>query len=55
MNDQSGNLTDFRPKMIVCVGTVVLRDQKVLFVQQTYGHSLKGKWTLPWGFVHGKD
>jgi ADP-ribose pyrophosphatase YjhB (NUDIX family) len=55
MNDQSRNLTGFPPKMIVCVGTVVLRDHKVLFVRQTYGRSLKGRWTLPWGFVHGKD
>lgn len=55
MSDQSQKSMDFPPRMIVCVGAVVLRDQKVLFVRQTYGHSLKGRWTLPWGFVHGKD
>jgi len=55
MNEQSRNLPDFPPKMIVCVGTVVLREHKVLFVRQTYGRSLKGRWTLPWGFAHGKD
>jgi len=31
----------------------VLRENKVLFVRQTYG-GLKGKWSLPWGFVDGK-
>ena len=55
MSDQSHKSMDFPPRMIVCVGAVVLRDQKVLFVRQTYGRSLKGRWTLPWGFVHGKD
>ena len=31
----------------------MLQDNKVLFVRQTYG-GLKGKWSLPWGFVDGK-
>ena len=31
----------------------MLRENKVLFVRQTYG-GLKGKWSLPWGFVDGK-
>ena len=31
----------------------MLRENKVLFVRQTYG-GLKGKWSLPWGFVEGK-
>lgn len=55
MNDQSQNSPDFPSKMIVCVGAVVLRDQRVLFVRQTYGERLKGRWTLPWGFAHRKD
>jgi len=46
---------DFPPKMIVCVGSVVLREDRVLFVRQTYGETLKGQWTLPWGFVPGED
>ncbi len=37
----------------LCVGAVVLHENKVLFVRQTYG-SLKGRWSLPWGFVDGK-
>jgi ADP-ribose pyrophosphatase YjhB (NUDIX family) len=40
--------------MIVCVGAVVLREEKVLFVRQTYGE-LRGRWSLPWGFPHGAD
>jgi 8-oxo-dGTP diphosphatase len=46
---------DFPPKMIVCVGSVVLRANKVLFARQSYGEMLKGRWTLPWGFVQGED
>jgi ADP-ribose pyrophosphatase YjhB (NUDIX family) len=36
----------------LCVGAVVLRGDKALFVRQTYG-KLKGTWSLPWGFVDG--
>ena len=41
------------PQITLCVGAVVLRENKVLFVRQTYG-GLKGKWSLPWGFVEGR-
>jgi len=44
---------DNPPKFVICVGAVVLRDDAVLFVRQTYGEGLTGVWTLPWGFVHG--
>ncbi|MHC4621532.1 MAG: NUDIX domain-containing protein [Planctomycetota bacterium] len=55
MTEQSQSLPEFPPKMIVCVGSVVLQEDKVLFARQTYGKTLKGKWTLPWGFVQGED
>ena len=55
MAEESQLSPDFSPKMIVCVGSVVLREDKVLFVRQTYGETLKGQWTLPWGFVQGED
>lgn len=45
--------TDFPPSVTLCLGAVVLREQRVLFIRQAYG-SLKGKWSLPWGFVEGK-
>jgi len=41
--------------MIVCVGSVVRRENRVLFARQTYGETLRGRWTLPWGFVQGED
>src|SRR5690606_34771644 len=44
---------EFPPRMTVCVGAVVLRGERVLFVRQTYGESLTGVYTLPWGFVQG--
>ncbi len=42
------------PKMVVCVGAVVLQQERVLFVRQTYG-VYKGRWTIPWGFVCDED
>jgi ADP-ribose pyrophosphatase YjhB (NUDIX family) len=44
---------DFPPQVTLCVGAVVLCEQRVLFVRQAYG-DLRGKWSLPWGFVEGK-
>ena len=44
----------FPPQITVCVGAVVLQRNKVLFVRQTYG-GLKGRWSLPWGLVDGKN
>jgi ADP-ribose pyrophosphatase YjhB (NUDIX family) len=44
--------SDFPSGIRLCVGAVVLRGEKVLFVRQTYG-KLKGMWSLPWGFVEG--
>ncbi len=45
--------SEFPPRLTICVGAVVLRGDAVLFVRQTYGDSLKGVWSLPWGFVQG--
>ena len=39
------------PKMVICVGGVVLRGDKILLVRQAEGHSLAGQWSIPWGFV----
>lgn len=33
------------------VGAVVRRDDEVLLVRQSRGHSLAGQWTVPWGRV----
>ena len=43
------------PKMVVCVGTIVLQDKKVLFVRQAKGHSLAGQWSIPWGIVDNEE
>lgn len=45
--------SEFPPRLAICVGAVVLRGERVLFVRQTYGDSLTGTWTLPWGYVQG--
>ena len=34
---------------VVCVGAVVRRANKILLVRQSKGHSLEGRWTIPWG------
>jgi ADP-ribose pyrophosphatase YjhB (NUDIX family) len=52
METNTFNFPEHAPKMMICVGTVVLQEDKVLFVRQAYG-KLKGKWSLPWGFVDG--
>ena len=39
------------PRWVLCVGAVVLRDDRVLWVRQAKGHSLEGQWSIPWGFV----
>ncbi len=44
----------FPPKMVVCVGAVVLKEAKVLFIRQTYG-VYKGRWSIPWGFCCDDD
>ena len=41
--------SNFLPKMVVCVGAVVLKEDKALFIRQTYG-VYKGQWSIPWGF-----
>lgn len=48
------SLSKLPPKMVVCVGAVVLRQQQALFVRQTYGY-YNGQWSIPWGFVCDDD
>lgn len=43
------------PRMVVCVGTVVLRGGSVLFVRQAAGHALAGQWSIPWGVVDDQE
>ncbi len=37
--------------LTVCVGAVVLRGARILFVRQSPGHALGGQWSIPWGMV----
>ncbi len=37
------------------VGAVVMQDGRVLLVRQSPGHSLAGKWTIPWGRVEAGE
>lgn len=39
------------PKMVVCVGTMVSHEQRILFIRQAKEHSLAGLWSIPWGLV----
>ncbi len=40
---------DGAARTVVCVGAVVRRDERILLVRQSKGHSLEGQWTVPWG------
>lgn len=51
MANQKGNSSSWPPKMVVCVGAVVLNGERALFVRQAKGHSLEGQWSIPWGVV----
>ncbi|MBE0431250.1 MAG: NUDIX domain-containing protein [Dehalococcoidia bacterium] len=42
---------DWPPRIVVCVGTVVLQDNRALLVRQARGHALAGRWSIPWGIV----
>jgi ADP-ribose pyrophosphatase YjhB (NUDIX family) len=43
--------SEWPPRIVVCVGTVVLHGERALFVRQAKGHSLEGQWSIPWGIV----
>lgn len=47
------NSTSWPPKIAICVGAVVLREQKVLLIREAKGND-HGVWGIPWGFVEGK-
>ena len=47
--------SDWPPKFIICVGTIVLKESKVLFIRQAKGESLEGQWSIPWGFVNNDE
>lgn len=51
MTNQAEDLPAWPPKMVVCVGAVVLQEDRALFVRQAKGHSLEGQWSIPWGVV----
>lgn len=38
-------------KSSLFVGTVVSKNDHILLVRQSLGHSLEGQWTIPWGAV----
>ena len=41
------------PRIMSTVGGVVLKDDSILYVKQTYGR-LADMWTLPWGLIEGQ-
>jgi ADP-ribose pyrophosphatase YjhB (NUDIX family) len=50
-SEQAEKLPDWPPRMVVCVGAVVLNQERALFVRQAEGHPLAGQWSIPWGIV----
>ena len=51
MADQTQGSSAWPPRIVVCVGAVVLKENRALFVRQAKGHSLEGQWSIPWGVV----
>ena len=51
----STNTSDWPPKNVLCVGGVVLQEQRVLLVRQAAGTSLAGQWSVPWGIVEAGE
>ena len=51
MTDRDGSMSSWPPKIVVCVGTIVLQGERALFVRQAKGHALEGQWSIPWGLV----
>lgn len=51
MTENEQSRQDWPPRMVVCVGTVVLQDDRALLVRQARGHDLAGRWSIPWGIV----
>jgi len=51
MADRTQGSSVWPPRMVVCVGAVVLKGNRALFVRQAKGHSLEGQWSIPWGLV----
>ena len=55
MADQERSSSEWPPRIVVFVGTVVLRGERALFVRQARGHSLEGQWSIPWGAVDPEE
>lgn len=52
MSDRRQGSTDpWPPRIVACVGAVVLQGDRVLWVRQAKGHPLEGQWSIPWGIV----
>ena len=55
MTNQTQNSPDWPPRIVACVGTVVLQGKQALFVRQAKGHSLEGQWSIPWGIINPEE
>lgn len=55
MSEQCQGSADWPPRIVACVGTVVLQGQRALFVRQARGHPLEGQWSIPWGVVDPQE
>jgi 8-oxo-dGTP diphosphatase len=51
MTGKARSPQDWPPRIVVCVGAVVLQDNRALLIRQARGHTLAGRWSIPWGIV----
>ena len=55
MTGQTQKSLDWPPKIIACVGAVVLQGRRALFVRQAKGQSLERQWSIPWGIIEPSE
>ena len=55
MVNEERSSSEWPPRLVVCVGAVVIQDNRALFVRQAKGHPLEGQWSIPWGFVDPEE
>ena len=51
MAGESERSDSWPPRIPVCVGAVVTRGSEILLIRQAEGHSLAGRYSIPWGLV----
>lgn len=55
MDKNSSSVSEWPPKKVICIGAVVCKEGKALWIRQAEGTSLAGQWSIPWGIVEADE